>query len=174
MERPIARVGFGTVRYGYQVKICWSGAAKMADEPPPLDFDEQNGGAEEESSEPAEVLKPEEKEESPPLEQAASQAEEAKTNGDTEPREVPLNVPEPEPQKEEPPESPQTTAVAPPPTLEARAADEGDEVESEVRKPLPASQQQPARGLDLFEEDELPRAQPTEPQVSLLSRYRAP
>ena len=57
----------------------------------------------------------------------------------------------------------ETTPVsaAPPPTLEAHAADEGDEVP--VSKPVVA--QQPQRTLDLFEDDEPPAAQSLASQV---------
>lgn len=107
----------------------------MADEPPPMDFPEED-------EEKAEDVEKEMKQspESPPasLKQEHEEVVEKK---------------DPPPKLEPEPETTPVNA-APPPTLEAHAADEGDE--APVAKPVVP--QQPQRTLDLFEEDDTPPA----------------
>ena len=113
----------------------------MAENPPPIDFE----GEEEGDGEP---LISEEKE-SEELELPAS-LEPEEVERDEQRDEPPTLEPEPPQIQPQPAEPAVVAASAPPPTLEAREADEGDEAEA-VAKPV--AQHQPQRTLDLFEED---------------------
>ena len=112
----------------------------MDEEPPPMeDFEGEEEGdrdplisEEKESEELPASLEPEEVE-------SAEQRDEPPT--------LEPDPPQIQPQTAEPAV---VAASAPPPTLEAREADEGDEAEA-VAKPV--AQHQPQRTLDLFEEE---------------------
>ena len=140
--------------------IDFLACAAMADEPPPMDYGEGDEDGEVEQSrpeaseekgteEPPASLEPDEEDEPPSLE------------------------PESEPTQPDPLSPPPAgqAVSAPPPTLEARAADDGDEVP--VTKPVV---QQLQRTLDLFD-DEPPAypqhvsSQVRQPSALFVQRY---
>ena len=126
----------------------------MADEPPPIDFEEEAPEKEEEEEVQLHKTVVTEKQ-PPPLQQAAQEDEEEEDRTREEP---PSLGAEPEPPWLT--EVPKPLSSAPPPTLEARAVDEGDD--SEPVRPVV----QPARTLDLFEEE------PPEQKTSQVGRER--
>jgi sorting nexin-1/2 len=102
----------------------------MADEPPPMDYKDEEAG--EKDEEPAATTTAE-----PGKEEEVQEKEED---------EPPTVEPEPEPQE------PAPVSAAPPPTLEAHAAEEDEPVPATK----PVTQTLPQKTMDLFEDDEPP------------------
>ena len=123
----------------------------MADEPPPMYYDEGDEAKLIEQSQP-ETSEDKETEEPP----ASLEPEEEGEPPSVEPESEPT-----QPDPLSPPPAVQAVS-APPPTLEARAADDGDGDEVPVAKPVV---QQLQKTLDLFDDDPHPASQHVSSQV---------